>query len=148
MRPPRVPSDVPGLASALSDPDPVVRGLAARSLRDRGAAARPAVDALAARLTDGEWAVRMAAAEALRAIGSGAAAAVPALSAALGRVAEPPHVLRACAEALGAIGPAASPAAPRLRELAARRITYVGGVLELSPEWAARQALERIEKRP
>ncbi|MEP6802768.1 MAG: DUF2961 domain-containing protein [Acidobacteriota bacterium] len=148
VRPPRVPSDVPGLASALSDSDPVVRGLAARSLRDRGATARTAVDALAARLTDGEWTVRMAAAEALRAIGSGAAAAVPALSAALGRVAEPPHVLRACAEALGAIGPPASPAAPRLRELAARRITYVGGVLELSPEWAARQALERIEKRP
>ncbi len=65
VKAPQVPNDLAGATRALSDPDPVVRGLAARELRSMGAGAAPAVDALAARLKDPDRVVRMAAAEAL-----------------------------------------------------------------------------------
>ena len=143
--PPRVPSGTAALAAALSDPDLVVRGLAARRLRDEGPAAVSALDALAARLQDSEWVVRMAAAEAIRRIGPAAAPAVGALSAAAQKPGESVHVVRACAEALGAIGLAARPALPFLRELGAKPTVYVGGVIELSPQAAARDAVAKID---
>ncbi len=142
---PRVPEDLAGATRALSDPDPVVRGLAARTLGAMGAAAAPAVDALAARLKDPDRVVRMAAAEALASIGPKAAPAVPALIAAAGVSDENVNVVRACAEALGAIGPAARAALPVLRTIAANPIPHVGGVIDRTPSFAAERAIRQIE---
>ena len=52
VKPPVVPTDLAGATKALSDPDPVVRGLAARELRNMGAAAAPA-DRRAGRAPEG-----------------------------------------------------------------------------------------------
>jgi HEAT repeat protein len=106
------------LARALSDPDPVTRGLAAIELRARGAAARPALDALAAALRDSDANVRMMAGNAIAAMGPAAVSALPALVAACSVRDEQVQVLRACAAAPGAIGPGADPALPILREIA------------------------------
>ena len=145
VKPPVVPTDLAGATKALSDPDAVVRGLAARELRNLGPSAAPATDALAARLKDPEWIVRMAAAEALTAIGPRAAPAVAALTAAASAPGENVNVVRACAEALGAIGPAAKSAVPALRAIAARPVLHVNGVMERSPSYAAEAAIRRIE---
>jgi Protein of unknown function (DUF2961)/HEAT repeats len=144
-KPPVVPTDLAGATRALSDPDAVVRGLAARELRAMGPAAAPAVEALAARLKDPEWIVRMASAEALTAIGPKAAPAVPALTAAAGVAGENVNVVRACAQALGAIGPAAKSALPVLQAIAAKPILHVNGVIERSPSDAAERAIREIE---
>jgi hypothetical protein len=145
VKAPSVPTDLAGATRALADPDPVVRGLAARQLRAMGPAAVPATDALAARLKDSEWMVRMAAAEALTAIGPKAAPAVPALAAAAGASGENVNVVRACAEALGAIGPAAKSAVSVLQAIAAKPVLHVNGVIERSPSYAAEQAIASIE---
>ena len=134
---PRIPSDVPSAAKALGDPDPVVRGLGALALRDRGAAALPALDALTGRLDDGEAAVRMMSANAIASIGPAAAAAVGPLSAACRREGEVTHVLRACAEALGRIGRPASSALPLLRDLTKKPLV----------RWSAQRAIDQIEGR-
>lgn len=134
---PRVPaSGVPGLARTLvSDPDPVLRGLAALALRHHGPAALPAQPALISALQDPEVSVRMMAANALNAQGAAAAPAVPALIAAASVKGEQVHVLRAIAAALGGIGsPAARPALPTLRELA--KIPRV--------QWAAERAIRQL----
>jgi hypothetical protein len=133
--PPRPSGSVADLGRALSDPDPVTRGLAAMELRSRGADARPALDALVAALRDGDANVRMMSGHALAAIGPGAAPAVPALVAACGVRDEEVHVLRACATALGAIGRAAAPALPVLREIAKQPRV----------RWAAEAAVRGIE---
>jgi D-arabinan exo alpha-(1,3)/(1,5)-arabinofuranosidase (non-reducing end) len=149
VRPPNVPSDLAGLTRALSDPDPVVRGLAARALQKMGASAAPATAALSARLKDSDANVRQAAAEALGAIGPAASSAVPALIAECSVADDSVHVLRACAAALGDIGPAASAALPTLRKIAANPIPHVGGVIDLTPAWAASRAIEKVEgKKP
>ena len=119
LREPRRPSGSVGeLGRALSDPDPVTRGLAAIELRARGADARPALDALTAALRDPDVSVRMMSANAIAAIGNGAAPSVPALIAACSVQDEQVHALRACATALGAIGRPATPALPVLRRIA------------------------------
>ena len=124
------------LGQALTDPDPVTRGLAAVALRDQGKAALPALPALMAALKDTEVSVRMMSANALAAIGKDAAPAVPALIATGSAKDEQVHVLRSVAAALGSIGkPAASPALPLLREL--KRIPRV--------QWAAESAIRNIE---
>ena len=125
---------VPELAKALSDQDPIIRGLAALGLKDAGLAALPALDALVARLTDSDTGVRMMAANAIAAIGRRASPAVPALIAAASARDEHVHVLRSVADALGAIGPAAASAAPALEEL-----TKLPRV-----RWAAEAALKKI----
>jgi hypothetical protein len=119
LKEPRVPAgDVSGLGKALSDPDPVTRGLAATALRDEGKTALPALDALAAALKDGDPNVRLMSANAIAALGKGAATAVPALIVAGSVQNEQVHILRSVASALGAIGkPAATPALPVLRDL-------------------------------
>ena len=134
---PRVPAGgVADLAKALSDPDPVTRGLAAMALRNQGAAAQPALPQLTAALKDSDPNVRLMAGNAIAAIGKGAAPAVPALIAACSVKGEQIHVLRACASALGAIGkPAATPALPVLKELA--KMPRV--------KWAADRAILSIE---
>ncbi len=121
VKPPAVPGTISGLATALSDPDPVIRGLAAIELRGKGSAATPALDALAAKLKDPDVIVRMMSANAIGAMGREAASAVPALSAACAVETEVTHVLRACAAALGDIGRPAASALPVLRKLAAER---------------------------
>jgi HEAT repeat protein len=149
VRPPNVPTDLAGLTKALSDPDPVVRGLAARALQKMGAAAAHATAALSARLKDPDPNVRQAGAEALGAIGPAASSAVPSLIAECSVADDSVHVLRACAAALGDIGPAASAALPTLRKIAANPIPHVGGVIDLTPAWAASRAIEKIEgKKP
>jgi len=125
---------VPELAKALSDQDPIIRGLAALGLKEAGLAALPALDALVARLTDSDTGVRMMAANAIAAIGRRASPAVPALIAAASAPDEHVHVLRSVADALGAIGPAAASAAPALEEL-----TKLPRV-----RWAAEAALKKI----
>ncbi len=145
VKPPVVPTDLAGATRALSDPDLVVRGLAARELRAMGPAAAPATDALASRLKDPEWIVRMASAEALAAIGPKAAPAVSALTAAAGAPGENVNVVRACAQALGAIGPAAKSALPVLQAIAAKPVLHVNGVIERSPSDAAERAIREIE---
>ncbi len=133
---PSVPAgDAAALAKSLTDPDPVVRGLAAIALRDLGKGALPALEALAAALGDPDPAVRIMSANAIAAIGPEAAPAVPALAAAASLEGEEVHVLRSVAAALGAIGKPAAPALPVLRRLA--KIPRV--------QWAAEAAIEKIE---
>jgi len=138
VKEPRVPDgSLAGLSRFLiSDPDPVIRGLAAVALRDQGRASRPALPALIEALKDTEAGVRMMSANAIAAIGRDAAPATPALIAAGSVKGEQVHVLRSIADALGGIGkPAAVPALPLLRELA--KIPRV--------RWPAESAIRRIE---
>ena len=135
VREPMHPSgSVADLARALSDTDPVTRGLAAIELRARGAAARPALEALTTALRDPDANVRLMSGNAIAAIGPAAAPAVPGLVAACSVPDEQVHVLRACATALGAIGPAAVPALPILREIAKQPRV----------QWAAEAAIRSI----
>ena len=121
----------------LSEPDPVVRGLAALALRDQGKKSLPALPALTAALKDTDVAVRMMSANAIAAVGKEAASAVPALIATAAVKAEQVHVLRSVATALGAIGkPAATSALPLLRELA--KMPRV--------QWTAEAAIRQIEQ--
>ena len=124
-KPPVVPATMAGLATALKDPDAVTRGLAAMALRDKGPAAKPALEPLVADLKDPEIQVRVMAANAIAAIGPEAASAVPALVAVCRLPGETTQMVRASMAALGAIGPAASAALPTLRELAAKPQTRV-----------------------
>lgn len=123
---------------ALDDPDPFIRGLAALTLRDAGAAAHPAIDRLIAKLKDTDENVRLMSADAIARQGKGAARAVPALIAACEVTGEHVHVQRSLASALGAIGPDAAPALPVLRKL------------ETIPRvrWAARAAIREIGGTP
>ncbi len=119
-----------------SNPDPVLRGMAAVALRDMGRGSLPALSALVTALQDKEISVRMMVANAIASLGPDAASAVPALIAAGGAPGEHVHVLRSIATALGDIGkPAATGALPLLRELAK------------SPrvEWAAKAAMRKLE---
>jgi len=137
IQPPRMPTgSVAEIGQALSDPDPVLRGLAAIALRDMGRAALPALPALIAALKDGDQNVRLMSANAIGAIGQDARDAVPALIAAGSAKDEHVQVLRSYATALGRIGkPAAVPAIPLLKELA--KIARV--------KWAADAALKNLE---
>ena len=136
VREPMHPSgSVADIARALSDTDPVTRGLAALELRARGEAARPALDSLVGALRDPDPNIRLMSANAIAAIGAPARPAVPALVAACSVRDEEVHVLRACATALGAIGPAAASAVPALREIAKQPRV----------RWAAEAAIRRIE---
>ncbi len=75
VREPRRPSgSVADLARALSDADPVTRGLAAVELRARGKDALAALDSLTAALRDGDANVRLMSTNAVAAIGAPAAA--------------------------------------------------------------------------
>jgi hypothetical protein len=133
---PRVPSGgIADLAKALSDPDPVTRGLAAMALMKEGAKAQPALPALTTALKDPDPNVRIMASNAIGAIGKGAAPAVPALMAACSVQGEQTHVLRACAGALGEIGKPAASALPLLRELAKMPLV----------RWSAERAIKNIE---
>lgn len=125
------------LAQTLkSDPDPIVRGLAAIALRNQGKASVAALPALIDALKDSEVSVRMMSANAIAAIGPGAADAVPALIGAGSAKGEQVHVLRSVAAALGSIGkPAATPALPLLRDL--QKIPRV--------QWAAESAIRKLE---
>ena len=147
VRAPNVPSGVAALTASLSDADPVVRGLCALELSKLGPAAAPALPALIARLQDSDPVVRMEAAVAIGAIGPSASSAVPALVAACRAAGQPLEVVRESATALGNIGPAAAAALPALREIAAHPIPHVGGVIDLTPAWAASRAIEKIEGR-
>lgn len=136
--PPRKPTGSPAdLGRTLtSDPDPVVRGLAALVLRDLGPAATPAIPALITALKDPEVSVRMMSANALATLGPQAAPAASALIATGSAPGEQVHVLRSVATALGNIGkPAAVPALPLLRDLA--RLPRV--------RWAAEAAIRKLE---
>ena len=119
---------------ALDDADPFIRGLAALTLRDAGAAAYPALDLLVAKLKDPDENVRLMSADAIARQGKRAARAVPALIAACEVPGEHVHVLRSAASALGAIGPDAATALPVLHKLEA--IPRV--------RWAARAAIKQI----
>ncbi len=125
----------PELAKALSDPDPVLRGLAAMALRSQGQAALPALQSLIAALHDSDPNVRLMSANVIAVIGPEAAPAVPALIAAGSVKGEHVQVLRSYASALGAIGKPAAAAVPLLKELA--KIPRVS--------WAATAALRNIE---
>jgi hypothetical protein len=127
-------ASIPDLAKALTDGDPIVRGLAALGLKEAGLAALPALDALVARLADSDTGVRMMAANAIAAIGPKAAPAVPALVAAAGVRDEHVHVLRSVADALGSIGPAAASALLALEEI--RKLPRA--------RWAAEAAIRKI----
>jgi hypothetical protein len=134
---PRVPrGDVAGLGLALSDPDPVTRGLAALALRDEGKKALPSLGALIAALKDSDPNVRLMSANAIAAIGTEAAPAVEELIECASKEGEQVHVLRSVAAALGAIGkPAAAPALPVLRKLSSMPRVH----------WAAEAAIRQIE---
>ena len=123
---------------ALDDADPIIRGLAALTLRDAGPAAYPSLDRLITRLKDADENVRLMSAEAIARQGREAVRAVPALIAACEASGQHVHVLRSAAGALGAIGPDAAPALPVLRKLEA--IPRV--------RWAARAAIRQISEEP
>ena len=119
---------------ALDDPDPMLRGIAALTLRDAETIGYPAIDRLIAKLKDPDENVRLMSAEAIASHGRQAARAVPALIAACEVPGEHVHVQRSLADALGSIGPDAAPALPVLRKLEA--IPRV--------RWAARAAIRHI----
>jgi len=102
----------------LSDPDPVVRGLAAVALRDLGPSGEPVMQDLISALSDPDENVRIAAADAIATKGPTAIVAIPALVRACQVKGEEVHVQRSLVSALGAIGPPAREALPVLRELA------------------------------
>jgi hypothetical protein len=137
VKEPRIPTGgVAELGKALSDPDPVTRGLAAIALRDKGKESLPALAALTAALKDKDANVRLMSANAIGAIGKEAAPAVPALIEAASVKGEDVQVLRSFATALGSIGqPAAVPALPILKEL-----TKIPRV-----RWAAEAAIKNLE---
>ena len=56
--------------------------------------------------------------------------------------------LQQSATALGAIGPAASASLPTLQAIAAKPIPHVGGVIDLTPAWAASRAIQKIQGAP
>jgi hypothetical protein len=118
----------------LDDPDPIMRGVAALTLRDAGTAGYPALDRLIAKLKDPDANVRLMSAAAIASQGRRAARAVPALIAACEVPGEDVQVQRSLADALGAIGPGAEAALPALRRLEA--IPRV--------RWAARAAIRKI----
>ena len=126
------PASIDAAATALTDTDAVVRGLAAVALRDAGAGAAPARNALVARLADEEVGVRMIAAQALGRLRD--PSLIDELIAACRQPDQHVHVLRSLADALGDLGPQASRAVPTLRELA--KIPRV--------EWAANAAIRKI----
>ncbi len=125
------------LGKALtSDPDPVVRGLAAIALRDMGQGALPALKDLTAALRDKDPNVRLMSGNGIAGIGQDAAPAVQALIDASSVKGEEVQVLRSYATALGSIGkPAALPALPVLKEMA--KIPRV--------RWAAQAAIKNLE---
>lgn len=129
--------DPKALIAALSDPDPVIRGLAAVGLRDAGPEARGGLEALIGRLKDDDTGVRMAAADAIAALGAAARPALDPLLAACQIEGQHPHVQRSVSAALGAIGPAAAPALPCLRKLE--------GIPRV--RWAASAAIRKIGAR-
>jgi HEAT repeat protein len=141
--------DVASLIEKLAHPNAGQRGLAAMTLGERGAAAKPAVPALAAALADGNLNVRYWAAHALGEIGPAAKDAVPALIGALrtsfpGRGLEGPTRYYADArvvavQALGRIGPAARLAVPALKKALEDEDESVRG--------AAGEALKQVEAR-
>jgi len=108
-----LPSSVPELAKALSDPEEEVRYEAAQALADKGEGAAPAVPALIHALADSSQDVRECAAVALGEIGQAASSAVPTLV----RVLESDsyiHARMSAALALGKIGPSAAASVPNL----------------------------------
>ncbi len=108
-----LPSSVPELAKALSDPEEEVRFEAAQALAVKGRVTAPAVPALIHALTDSSQDVRECAAVALGEIGQAASSAVPALV----RVLESDsyiHARMSAALALGKIGPSAVASVPNL----------------------------------
>jgi hypothetical protein len=135
--PARVPQLLAVLRTALGDPDPVVRGLAAVALRNCGSCSEPALPELITAVNDSDPNVRIASADALARLGGKAAPAVAALIKAGQAPNEHPHVLRSVASALGAIGPAAAPALPVLEQM--RQLIRV--------RWAAQSAIARIQGR-
>ncbi|MBN2507882.1 MAG: DUF2961 domain-containing protein [Verrucomicrobia bacterium] len=138
VKEPRLPAgSVADLGRTLtSDPDPLMRGLAAVALRDRGGDALPALREIMAGLKDCDVSVRMMSADVLAVLGPEAAPAVPALIAAGSVPGEQVHVLRSVAAALGSIGkPAAADALPLLRRLAP--LPRV--------RWSAEAAIRKIE---
>ena len=133
-------TQLPALAevatATLTDPDPVVRGLATLAVANQPAIALKEANRLMAALKDPDENVRMVSAEALAV--AKPESAVPALIAAAQEKGEHVHVLRSIAKALGAIGPKASAAAPALEDL--RQIPRV--------QWAAEDALRKIGRVP
>ncbi|MBS1856811.1 MAG: DUF2961 domain-containing protein [Acidobacteria bacterium] len=115
--PPHVPGSIAEAVRQLRDPDPVLRGVAALALRDRGAASPEVLAPLSAALRDPEAGVRMVAADAIACHGPAAVAVLDALIAAGGVADENAHVQRSVALALGAIGPGARRALPVLDAL-------------------------------
>ena len=111
----------------LSDPDPALRALAARTFWGMGArAGSGAIAPLAEALADTDVSVRVSAAMALDNMGPAAAPAVPALIKALR---DPDAKVRPwAARALGSIGPAAEAAVPALQK--AGRLDGVQGPAE------------------
>src|SRR5262249_42923883 len=100
LQPPRAPTgNASTLGQALSDSDPVIRGLAALALREQAKDALPALPALISALQDVDPNVRLMSANAIAAIGPYAASAVPQLIAAGSRNAEQVHVQRSIATA-------------------------------------------------
>jgi hypothetical protein len=138
LKEPRVPTDsLTELGRILnSDPDPIIRGLAAIALRDKAEESLSVLPELMKALTDPDLCVRMMSANAIAAMGPEAAPAAKALIAVASKKDERVHVLRSVADALGNIGkPAATPALPLLKELA--KIPRV--------QWSAERAIRKIE---
>jgi HEAT repeat protein len=103
------------LISALDDPNPDVRHIAASALSRMGVIADEAVPSLVRTLDDTESPVRAAAANALGRIGPAARAAVDSLQVRLKDTAI--EVRKTCAEALGRLGRLSITAVPTLLEL-------------------------------
>jgi HEAT repeat protein len=126
------------LADALRDPEPGPRQAAAKTLRDLGEEARPALPRLSevARDRKLDRFTRAYAVQLVSRLGAGSDAAVELLTTVFADKDGPPSVRVAAADALGRCGPAAEPAVPALAA------ALKGGPLEVRRSAAA--ALCRI----
>ncbi|WP_165227431.1 HEAT repeat domain-containing protein [Aquisphaera insulae] len=133
---------VPALIPVLADPEPRVRAVTAKLIRQLGPDASAASEAMLARLVDPDRSVRLAAADALRRLEAPAEKLIPAVAAAVRK--DPKGLSAPAVHLLAGAGAAALPTALALLDEPDERLFVVGArvLQDLGPE--ARCAIGRL----